>query len=147
MVYNPDDSRTARWPFVSVALLFAAGALAVAGVAGALRLASPLDFELSDRINEAHTARQSSGRGLAEFTAFSWDRVCVFGAGATSEQVDATLGIEWGRAAGDAGGFQDLLVFVAGDQVVRAAHLPVGMVSRPAHGGDCRTAEEAVLRR
>jgi hypothetical protein len=63
------------------------------------------------------------------------------------QQVDAVLGFSWGRAGDDVGGWQELLVFVEADQAVRAAQLPVGMPQRPEPGGECRTPDEAVMRR
>jgi hypothetical protein len=146
VVYHAGESRTARWPIVATALVFAAATIAVIALAGILRLTSPLDHRLTDRLDEARAAGQTSGRPLQDFTPFAWDRVCVFGRDATSEQVDATLGIEWGRAGGDAGGFQYLLVFAEGDEVVSAAHVRVGLMPRPERGGECHGPEEAILR-
>jgi hypothetical protein len=82
MVWSSSDSRTACWPIFATALVYVATTVILIALLGFVRLTSPLDHALADRIEQASTARATSGRLLRDFTP-AWDRVCLFGGDAT----------------------------------------------------------------
>lgn len=75
----------------------------------------------------ARTARLSAQEArpfsLADATEFDWDRVLLAGSYLTSEQVRATLGIDW-NGAYDIPEGAEVLIFADGDHVVADYDLP-----------------------
>ena len=120
------------------------GALLVTAIGIGLRATQGFpDIELADEL----TRRAATADPLlAEATNFSWDRVCVFPAGLSKEEVDEVLGIRWSVVGGDEIGRRQLLVFVEGDRVVKHFYLDPGIVSRPEPAGDCRVPDDESTR-
>jgi hypothetical protein len=101
------------------------------------------DIELADDL------RRVADNGdplLAEATDFEWDRVCVFPPYLAKEDVDATLGIDWGVVGGGDLDDRNLLVFLEGDRVVKHFYLLRGIVDEPATEGDCRAPDDESTR-
>jgi len=55
---------------------------------------------------------------LADLTPFEWDRVCLFGMGASHEYVNQVIGFEWLDGKGYVQEQRQLFVFTRGKQVV-----------------------------
>jgi hypothetical protein len=139
-VFSSDDfGRGWRLPLLWVFGPLLLGALLVTGLGILAR--STQGFP---NIELAEDVRLAAGDGdplLAEVTPFAWDRVCVFGPGATVQEVDAELGIDWGVIGGDPSGTgRNLLVFVRDDAVVTHFFLEPRILARAAdvecHGPD-----------
>jgi hypothetical protein len=144
-VFSTDDyGRGWRFPLLWVLGPLVLGALLVTGLGIAARATQGFpNIELAEEVRIA--ARQGDPL-LAEVTPFGWDRVCVFAPQATTEDVDAALGFEWGVIGGDPTGDRTLLVFVADDEVETHFFLERSLISAAEASGDCRGPEEESTR-
>lgn len=65
-----------------------------------------------------HKRSEGDPVGLAEMTPFEWDRVCLFGSGASHEYINQVIGFSWLDGKGYLHDQTQVLVFVKDQQVV-----------------------------
>jgi hypothetical protein len=140
MFTRDDYGRGRRFPLLWVFGPLVLGALLITGLGIAARATQGFpNIELAEELESA------AGVGspmLADETDFTWDRVCVFRQSASVEEVDETLGFEWGVIGGDPlGDGRLLLVFVQDDEVATHLYLRRGLLDPPDGEGDCRDAD------
>jgi hypothetical protein len=141
MFTRDDFGRGRRLPLLWIFGPLLIGALLVTGIGIAARATQGCpNIELAAELEDLAA---SGDPMLSEVTGFAWDRVCVFPQAVTADDVDATLGFDWGVVGGDPlGDDRLLLVFVADDEVVSHLYLRRGVVDAPPDDGECRSPED-----
>ena len=137
MFSRTDFDRVRRLPLLWVWGPLLGGTLVVVAITVALRASEGFpDIELGAEIERAAYER-SSPTMLRDVTDFRWDRVCVIPSHASRDEVDATLGFDWGAAGGPGYDDEVLLVFVREQEVQAHAFVPRAVLEPPPDGGDC----------
>jgi hypothetical protein len=144
-MFSPDDaSRGWRWPLLWVFLPLILGGLLVTGIGLAVRATQGFpDIELADELEQL---ADDSDPLLAEVTDFAWDRVCVFRSNLPKEDVDSTLGLDWGVVGGDTIDNRDLVVFVNDDAVVKHFYLAREVLRGPSGDAECHAPDDEATR-
>jgi hypothetical protein len=144
-MFSRDDlERPLRWPLMWVIGPLVIGALLVSLVGIGIRASQGFpDIELADELQQLAATDDPL---LAETTEFDWDRVCIFRSNLPKEDVDRTLGFEWGVIGGDTIDNRDLVVFLNDGQVVKHFYLGREVLRGPARDGECHLPDDEATR-